>query len=119
GTGADVLIVVDKLLTGFDAPRNQTLYIAKSLREHKLLQAIARVNRLFSSEEQEEEGRVLYDKEHGRIVDYVGILSDLDQALTTYSAFEGYDEGDVAEALVSIREEVVTLPDKHAALLDI
>lgn len=119
GTGADVLIVVDKLLTGFDAPRNQTLYIAKTLREHKLLQAIARVNRLFSSEEQEGEGRVLYDKEHGRIVDYVGILSDLDRALTTYGAFEGYDEGDVAEALVSIREEVDTLPDKHAALLDI
>lgn len=119
GSGAEVLIVVDKLLTGFDAPRNQTLYIAKSLREHKLLQAIARVNRLFSSEEQEAEGRVLYDKEHGRIVDYVGILSDLDQALTTYSAFEGYDEGDVAEALVSIRQEVDTLPDKHAALLDI
>lgn len=119
GSGADVLIVVDKLLTGFDAPRNQTLYVAKSLRDHKLLQAIARVNRLFSVEEQTEDGPVVHDKEHGRIVDYVGILRDLDQALTTYSAFEGYDEGDVAEALVSIREEVDTLPDKHAALLDI
>lgn len=119
GVGVDVLIVVDKLLTGFDAPRNQTLYIAKNLRDHKLLQAIARVNRLFSSEEKDEDGDALYDKEHGRIVDYVGILEDLDQALTAYSAFEGYDEGDVAQALVSIREEVDTLPDKHAALLDL
>ena len=119
GSGPEILIVVDKLLTGFDAPRNQTLYIARPLRDHKLLQAIARVNRLFSSEETDEEGQALYDKEDGRIVDYAGILADLDQALTAYSAFEGYDEGDVAEALVAIREEVEELPDKHAALLDL
>jgi len=119
GTGPDILIVVSKLLTGFDAPRNQTLYLAKDIRDHTLLQAIARVNRLFASEETDDEGESLFEKEHGRIVDYVGLLEDLDQALTNYSAFEGYDEGDVAKALVSIRDEVDTLPDKDAALLDI
>jgi type I restriction enzyme, R subunit len=99
------------LLTGFDAPRNRILYLARPLREHGLLQAIARVNRLFETEDE--------TKEDGRIIDYAGILGALDTALTDYSAFEGYDEGDVAQALVSIREQTETLPDKHAALLDL
>ncbi len=107
----EIIIVVDKLLTGFDAPRNRILYLARPLREHGLLQAIARVNRLFETEDE--------TKEDGRIVDYAGILGELDEALTTYSAFEGYDEGDVSRALVSIREQTETLPDKHAALLDL
>lgn len=107
----EVIIVVDKLLTGFDAPRNRILYLARPLREHGLLQAIARVNRLFETDEE--------TKEDGRIIDYAGILGELDEALTTYSAFEGYDEGDVSRALVSIREQTETLPDKHAALLDL
>lgn len=118
GTGVDVLIVVDKLLTGFDAPRNQTLYLAKELREHKLLQAIARVNRLFSSSEEDELGRPLHEKEHGRIVDYVGSLGNLDQALTSYREFAGYDESDVAHAMLSLHDEAQLLPDRHAALLD-
>jgi type I restriction enzyme, R subunit len=107
----EIIIVVDKLLTGFDAPRNRILYLARPLREHGLLQAIARVNRLFETEDE--------TKDDGRIVDYAGILGELDEALTTYSAFDGYDEGDVAHALVSIREQTETLPDKHAALLDL
>lgn len=107
----EIIIVVDKLLTGFDAPRNRILYLARPLREHGLLQAIARVNRLFETEDE--------TKDDGRIVDYAGILGELDDALTSYSAFEGYDEGDVAQALVSIREQTETLPDKHAALLDL
>lgn len=107
----EIIIVVDKLLTGFDAPRNRILYLARPLREHGLLQAIARVNRLFETDEE--------TKEDGRIIDYAGILGELDEALTTYSAFEGYDEGDVSRALVSIREQTETLPDKHAALLDL
>ncbi len=111
GAGADLLIVVDKLLTGFDAPRNRVLYLAKPLREHGLLQAIARVNRLYQDEEVE--------KTHGHIVDYAGVLGELDRALTTYQAFADYDEGDVAQALVSIRQETDRLPDAHAALLDL
>jgi type I restriction enzyme R subunit len=111
GTGTDLLIVVDKLLTGFDAPRNRVLYLAKPLREHGLLQAIARVNRLYQDDEAE--------KTHGHIVDYAGVLGELDRALTSYQAFADYDEGDVAQALVSIREETERLPDTHAALLDL
>lgn len=111
GSGADILIVVDKLLTGFDAPRNRVLYLAKPLREHGLLQAIARVNRLYQDDETE--------KSHGHIVDYAGVLGELDRALTSYQAFADYDEGDVAQALVSIRQETERLPDTHAALLDL
>ncbi|WP_108461723.1 type I restriction endonuclease subunit R [Devosia naphthalenivorans] len=113
GDGApDILIVVDKLLTGFDAPRNRVLYLTKKLKEHGLLQAIARVNRLYEDDTGEK-------KEFGHIIDYAGILGELDAALTQYSAFEGYDEADVADALQAIRKETDTLPDKHAALLDL
>src|SRR4029079_2889475 len=72
----EILIVVSKLLTGFDAPRNTVLYLCKQLKEHNLLQAVARVNRLF-----EEEGK---EKQFGFIVDYEGLLGELDRALTTY-----------------------------------
>jgi type I restriction enzyme R subunit len=58
--GVEMLIVVDKLLTGFDEPRNTVLYIDKPLKEHSLLQAIARVNRLYEQ------------KEFGYIIDYRG-----------------------------------------------
>ena len=103
----EILIVVDKLLTGFDAPKNTVLYLAKRMTEHRLLQAIARVN------------RVEEDKDHGYIVDYQGLLGELDQALTTYSAFEGYDEEDVAGVVTSILAEVDRLPQVHSRLWDI
>ncbi len=111
GVGPDLLIVVDKLLTGFDAPRNRVLYLAKPLREHGLLQAIARVNRLYQDDEVE--------KTHGHVIDYAGVLGELDKALTAYKAFADYAEADVAQALVSIRRETEILPDRHAALLDL
>jgi type I restriction enzyme R subunit len=107
----EILIVVSKLLTGFDAPRNTILYVCKPLREHSLLQAIARVNRLFEEDEQE--------KEFGFIIDYEGLLGELDKALTTYSAFEGYDAEDVAGALTDIREEMKRLPQLHEQLWDV
>ena len=107
----EILIVVSKLLTGFDAPRNTVLYICKPLREHTLLQAIARVNRLH------EEGGV--PKKFGFIVDYEGLLGELDQALTTYSAFEGYDAADVAGAVHDVRKEIGKLPQHREALHDI
>ena len=68
----DILIVVDKLLTGFDAPKASTLYLDKQIKEHNLLQAIARVNRLCDG------------KDYGYIVDYRGLLGELDKALTMY-----------------------------------
>jgi len=107
----EILIVVSKLLTGFDAPRNTVLYVCKPLREHNLLQAIARVNRLYEDGETE--------KEFGFIVDYEGLLGELDAALTTYSAFEGFDAADLAGTVHDIREEIRKLPHLHDQLWDL
>ena len=113
GSEPEILIVVSKLLTGFDAPRNTVLYLARNLKEHTLLQAIARVNRLYD----DDEGRK--PKEFGYIIDYAGILGELDLALTTYSALEGFEEGDLSGALASINDEVRQLPQRHAELWDV
>ncbi len=94
GNEIELLIVVDKLLTGFDAPRASVLYIDKLLKEHNLLQAIARVNRLYEG------------KDFGYIVDYLGLLGDLDQALSDYSGLADFDEEDIAGAVFDIRDEI-------------
>ncbi len=107
GDEPEILIVVDKLLTGFDAPRNTVLYLCRILREHTLLQAIARVNRLFDG------------KEYGYIVDYASVLGELDSALTMYSAFEGFDENEITGSLTSIKSEIERLPERYSALWDI
>jgi len=107
----EILIVVSKLLTGFDAPRNTMLYVCKSLREHNLLQAIARVNRLY------EDGAT--EKQFGFIIDYEGLLGELDTALTTYSAFEGFDAADLAGTVHDVREEIRKLPQLHDQLWDL
>jgi type I restriction enzyme R subunit len=104
GQEPEILIVVDKLLTGFDAPRNTVLYLCRVLREHTLLQAIARVNRLHEG------------KEFGYIVDYANVLGPLDEALTMYSAFEGFDEADIEGTLLSIHAEVAKLPQRYSDL---
>lgn len=109
----EILIVVDKLLTGFDAPRNSVLYLTRRLREHTLLQAIARVNRLYDDDEGTK------PKDFGYIIDYAGVLGELDQALTSYNALEDFDEADLQGALSSISEEVAKLPQRHADLLDL
>ena len=105
--GVEILIVVDKLLTGFDEPRNTVLYIDKSLKEHSLLQAIARVNRLFEG------------KEFGYIIDYRGVLGDLNAALDTYNALAAFDTEDVAGIIADTSEEVKKLSLYHAALWDV
>lgn len=101
----EILIVVSKLLTGFDAPRNTVLYLCKPLKEHNLLQAIARVNRLFEENDQ--------PKQFGYIIDYEGLLGQLDKALNDYGSFEGYDEDDIADVVHDIREELRKLPQLH------
>jgi type I restriction enzyme R subunit len=85
-----LLIVVDKLLTGFDAPSATYLYIDKKMADHNLFQAICRVNRLDGD-----------DKEYGYIVDYKDLFHSLDKAVSDYTAgaFEGYDKEDVAGLL--------------------
>lgn len=103
----EIIIVVDKLLTGFDAPRNTVLYIARSLKEHTLLQAIARVNRVHEG------------KDFGYIIDYYGILGNLDQALTTYSSLSEFDEEDLAGTLANVADEIAKLKSYHEALWDI
>jgi len=107
GSEPEILIVVDKLLTGFDAPRNAVLYLCRVLREHTLLQAIARVNRLYDQ------------KEFGFIVDYANVLGELDKALIMYSAFEGFDESDLVGTLSSINTEIEKLPERYSNLWDI
>ncbi len=85
-----LLIVVDKLLTGFDAPSATYLYIDKQMADHNLFQAICRVNRLDGD-----------DKEYGYIIDYKDLFRSLDKAISDYTrgAFDGYDKEDVAGLL--------------------
>ena len=103
----ELIIVVSKLLTGFDAPRNAVLYLAKPLVEHNLLQAIARVNRLFEG------------KEFGYIIDYVGVLGKLDEALTSYSAFEGFDEEDLKGTVQDIKDQIRKIPGLLSDIWDV
>jgi type I restriction enzyme R subunit len=103
----EIIIVVDKLLTGFDEPKNTVLYLTRNLQGHKLLQAIARVNRIYP------------DKEFGYIIDYYGVIENLDNALQLYSSFEEFDEEDLVGALTNISEEIKKLPQKHSELWDI
>ncbi|NQT78285.1 MAG: type I restriction endonuclease subunit R [Bacteroidetes bacterium] len=103
----EIIIVVDKLLTGFDEPKNTVLYLTRNLQSHKLLQAIARVNRIYP------------DKEFGYIIDYYGVIENLDDALLKYSSFEDFDEDDLEGTLININDEIKKLPQKHSELWDI
>ena len=105
----ELLIVVDKLLTGFDAPRNSVLYLDKRLKEHNILQAIARVNRLFEG------------KDYGLIIDYRGIFGELNEAIDTYAALEneGFDAEDIEGTLTDISEEIKLLPQRHTNVWEV
>jgi type I restriction enzyme R subunit len=87
-----LLIVVDKLLTGFDAPSATYLYIDKTMQDHGLFQAICRVNRLDGD-----------DKEYGYIVDYKDLFHSLETSIVDYTsgAFDDYDTADVAGLLTN------------------
>ncbi|MCB9386070.1 MAG: type I restriction endonuclease subunit R [Bryobacterales bacterium] len=91
-----MLIVCDKLLTGFDAPIESVMYLDKPLKEHNLLQAIARTNRVAPL------------KQFGLIVDYIGVTRNLDEALASYR------REDVANALRDLDELEATLKEAHA-----
>jgi len=105
--GVEILIVVQRLLTGFDEPRNTVLYVDKMLKEHNILQAIARVNRLFSEE-----------KTSGFVIDYRGVLGQLNKAVKTYDALADFDPEDVdlTGAVIDTHEEVARLPQRHSEL---
>ena len=100
----EVLVVVDMLLTGFDAPVEQALYLDRGLREHTLLQAIARVNRRFSHER----NGVHTEKHDGLIVDYHGVSRDLEQVLSTF------DWKDVQGAMEKLEEDPATVIEAAA-----
>lgn len=103
----EILIVVMKLLTGFDAPSNTVLYLCRSLSEHTLLQAIARVNRVYPG------------KDYGYIIDYYGNLENLDEALSTYSGLNDFDEKDLEGTLTKMSEELKKLPQAHSEVWDV
>ncbi|WP_341301051.1 type I restriction endonuclease subunit R [Lysinibacillus sp. FSL H8-0500] len=109
GDDIDLLIVVDKLLTGFDAPRASILYIDKPMKEHTLLQAIARVNRLYEG------------KDYGLIIDYRGLLSKLDEALQMYSGagLENFDPTDLKGAIHDVITVIGSLRQHHSDLLQL
>ncbi len=105
----DILIVCSKLLTGFDAPLCQVLYIDKDLKEHGLLQAIARTNRLHEG------------KDYGLIVDYRHLIHELGDALNAYSgrALEGFDARDLKGLAVDICTAVPQLRQAYTQLLEL
>lgn len=103
----ELLIVVDKLLTGFDEPKVVVMYLVRKLREHKLLQAIARTN------------RVMDGKDYGLIVDYNGVLEELYNALKQYSGDLEFDPDDLEGTLSNVKEEIARLPQLHSNLWDL
>ena len=96
----ELLIVCDMYLTGFDVPIVHTMYIDKPLRDHNLIQAISRVNRIWK------------DKPNGMIIDYIGITDDLKQA------FRSYNESDVKGVMVPTEEIILYMKKKHLELLN-
>jgi len=112
--GVELLIVVDKLLTGFDAPRDTVLYLAKQLKDRNLLQAIARVNRLFDGDEGKQ------SKTNGLIIDYSKNAKNLKNALELFS---NYDPEDINRALLNTTEQIAVLEQLyqklHATFADI
>lgn len=105
----DILIVCSKLLTGFDAPICQVLYIDKELKEHGLLQAIARTNRLYEG------------KDFGLIVDYRGLIQKLDTAMNMYSGagLENYEGTDLSGAIVDVITVVSELREAYSQLCEL
>ena len=106
-TGVAFLCVCDKLLTGFDAPIAQVMYLDKSIREHDLLQAIARVNRTKK------------DKTHGILVDYYGVSNHLKDALNIWGAEDEEDIKELLEYFRDINKEIPVLEARYNRMLQL
>lgn len=104
-TGIAFLIVCDMLLTGFDAPIEQVMYIDKKLSEHTLLQAIARTN------------RVKKGKNRGYVIDYIGLTENLTDALTLYASAD--EQQELADGFKSIASEMPVLEERYQRLLQL
>ena len=103
--GIEILIVVDKLLTGFDAPRNTVLYLTKDLKDHNLLQAIARVNRLYENKDK--------PKTAGFIIDYSENAQNIKSAM---ELFGNFDDEDVKGTLIDTAQKISELEQAYSAL---
>lgn len=109
GEEIDIVIVQSMLLTGFDAPSLAVLYVDKPMKEHTLLQAIARVNRIAQG------------KDFGLIVDYWGLFKNLNSAMEMYSedqSLSGFDPADLTDSLTTATEEKEKLRAAHKSLVD-
>jgi type I restriction enzyme R subunit len=104
-TGIAFLVVCDMLLTGFDAPIEQVMYLDKRIREHTLLQAIARTN------------RVKKGKQRGYVVDYIGLTHHLTEALTLYAASD--EQQELSQGLKSLASELPVLEERYQRLLQL
>jgi len=108
GEDVELLIVKDMLLTGFDAPVAAVLYVDKPMKEHALLQAIARINRVYPG------------KDFGLIVDYWGIFAKLHTALDMYadekSGMNGYDQADIENTILGAGDQKIKLEKAHQQL---
>ncbi|WP_018174068.1 MULTISPECIES: type I restriction endonuclease subunit R [unclassified Thioalkalivibrio] len=104
-SGIAFLVVCDMLMTGFDAPIEQVMYLDKKIREHTLLQAIARTN------------RVRKGKQRGYVVDYIGLTHKLTEALTLYATTD--EQQELAEGLKNITSEVPVLQERYQRLLQL
>lgn len=107
-TAPDIIIVVRKLLTGFDNPINIVLYLCDRLKEHSLFQAITRVNRKAAG------------KDYGFIIDYDGVIDELARTLELYADhFEDFEAIDLEGTITDLRKEIARLPQAHSELWDV
>ena len=103
----DIMIVVDKLLTGFDEPKLAIMYLDRHLSGHTLLQAVARVNRTCEG------------KDYGYIIDYYGVLADLDAALEIYAEYDQEELDVFKETLAPVSDKIAELPQRSSELWDL
>lgn len=103
----EIMIVVDKLLTGFDEPKVAVMYLDRNLKDHTLLQAVARVNRTCEG------------KDYGYIIDYYGVLRELDNALSIYSEYDEDDRQVFFDTLMPVSDKIAELPQRHSDLWEL
>ena len=103
----EIMIVVDKLLTGFDEPKVTVMYLDRNLKDHTLLQAVARVNRTCEG------------KDFGYIIDYYGVLRELDNALSIYSEYDEDDRQVFLDTLAPVSDKIAELPQRHSDLWEL
>ena len=103
----EIMIVVDKLLTGFDEPKVTVMYLDRNLKDHTLLQAVARVNRTCEG------------KDFGYIIDYYGVLRELDEALSIYSEYDEDDRQVFLDTLAPVSDKIAELLQLHSDLWEL